>query len=93
MKNLFYVFLLLVGIGCASTPKQNISTPQSYIFPEDWLGTYEGELEMWNAEKGLLQTFKMRLNIAETDTTGRYLWYSKIDFNGKEIIKNYNWFF
>jgi len=90
MKHLFYLILLVFFWSCATTSKT--TTPVSYNFPDDWLGTYEGELEMWNAERGALQKFPMVVKITETDTANRYRWWSKVVFNGKDIIKDYNLF-
>ena len=92
MKQLFYLILLVFLWSCATTSTSTETKPETYNFPADWLGSYEGELEMWNAERGALQKFPMQVKITETDTANRYRWWSKMVFNGKDIIKDYNIF-
>ncbi len=83
------IVLVLVTLAACSSSKQ---TPleKTYQFPQDWVGTYSGSLEIWNAERNLIQSCPMKLRIASTDTTGRYTWYSEMVYNGNTIIKNYN---
>ena len=87
MKTILLCFCLSF-MACVSSNKT--TTIPSYTFPQDWLGSYEGELEMWNAEHGKLQTCPMKVQITATDTLGCYHWHSQIKFNGKNIVKNYN---
>ena len=46
---------------------------QSFNFPEDWLGYWEGELEIFNS-KGLQQTIPMALDHRKSDEDGVYIW-------------------
>jgi len=45
----------------------------SYSFPDDWVGHWYGDLEIYNAA-GLQQTIAMGLEILDTDSSGVYDW-------------------
>ncbi len=47
--------------------------PKEYIFPDDWLGQWSGELKIYKTE-GLKQTVPMSLDLSETDSIGIYTW-------------------
>lgn len=84
------IFILVVIVSSCATINSKKSTTTSYQFPQDWIGTYVGSLEIWNAKRGLVQACPMKLQIAGTDTSGYYTWYSEMTYNGKQITKNYN---
>lgn len=88
MKTLFFLCLafLCLHTACQST-KNTPSKPA--VFPDDWLGHYEGELKLINAERGQTMSLPMTVIISETDTLNRWNWYSKTMYQGKEIIKDY----
>ncbi len=44
-----------------------------YDFPNDWLGNWSGDLEIYNAQ-GLKQIVQMSLDLSTTDTAGIYTW-------------------
>lgn len=98
MKHLFLLAILIALQSCTSnttstennTTTNNDSTATTHnTFPEDWIGTYEGDLELINAQKGKTSTLPMTLTISETDSSNRWKWYSKALYNGQEIIKDY----
>ena len=45
----------------------------NYDFPNDWLGNWAGNLEIYNSQ-GLKQTIPMSLELSTTDTAGVYTW-------------------
>ena len=53
------------------TPVDNID--RTLVFPDDWLGYWEGDLHIYN-ETGLVQTLPMALDNAITEVEGRYTW-------------------
>ena len=52
---------------------KDMSSTKQYVFPDDWLGYWSGDLNIYNS-KGLKQTVPMSLDLAETDTLGTYTW-------------------
>ena len=56
-----------------TTPKVEISTNNSFSFPEEWMGYWKGELEVFKQNK-LVRTLPMALDHAFTDTSGYYKW-------------------
>lgn len=85
---------LVSACNTSQTPKEKKEDKQpvtkaSAKFPEDWLGTYEGTLELHNAKAGKTSELPMTVTISETDTANRWRWYSKALYQGKEIIKDY----
>lgn len=83
------LWLSLLFAACSPTLKNLDKTPSSTNFPEDWLGTYQGNLELFNAKKGKTMELPMTIIISETDTANRWHWYSKALYKGNEIIKDY----
>ncbi len=70
--------LILLNTSCNSSgseKKQNLELDDqnALIFPEDWLGYWEGELSIYN-QKGLSQKIPMALDHKSTDTLGTYGW-------------------
>lgn len=86
---LLFLSLGLFFTACKSTSKSLKNTPTSANFPEDWLGKYQGNLVLYNAQKGKTMELPMTVIISETDTANRWHWYSKALYNGNEIIKDY----
>lgn len=91
MKRFYAVLIVIITIlsSCATT-KDKTTPTNSYQFPQDWVGTYEGNLEIWNAQRGMVQSCPMTLYVSATDTVGRYVWRSEMTYNGNKIIKDYN---
>lgn len=64
--------LLLLLAACASTPTAPpADTPTQ--FPQDWLGSWEGEVVMYGPE-GERMRFGMKRIVAATDNPNRYSW-------------------
>ncbi|MEM9544536.1 MAG: hypothetical protein AAGA77_01115 [Bacteroidota bacterium] len=61
----------------SATIEQTISKDspieKTFAFPEDWLGDWSGELEIYDVT-GPKQTVPMSLQISNTDTSGVYNW-------------------
>lgn len=99
MKLVIILFLLTcLAIAACTPPYHNPShqqkspkhpTTSASTFPQDWLGTYKGTLELFQAEKGKTMELPMTIIISETDSANHWRWYSQTWFNGKEIIKDY----
>lgn len=91
MKLVVFLFLSfsLLFLACSPRARNLKNTPTSTKFPDDWLGKYQGNLELFNAEKGKTMELPMTVIISETDTANRWHWYSKVLYNGNEIIKDY----
>ncbi|BDS12261.1 hypothetical protein [Aureispira anguillae] len=98
MKIIVILFLLSCLAIAACTPpttdpskkeKKTIPNKTSAQFPEGWIGKYQGNLALINAQKGKTMELPMTLIISRTDTANRWRWYSKALYNGKEIIKDY----
>jgi hypothetical protein len=94
MKLLIFLFLSfsLLFANCSPTSQNLKNTPTSPKFPEDWLGKYQGNLDLFSAEQGKRMELPLTIVISETDTLNRWHWYSKALYNGKEIIKDYHLF-
>lgn len=50
-----------------------VNTDQKKLFPKDWLGYWEGDLEIFDST-GLKQKIPMALDISRTDSSGIYNW-------------------
>jgi hypothetical protein len=71
-------------------PKYTFDKPHTApTFPQGWLGEYQGELKLVNAERGEHMRLPMTVIISATDTVNRWRWYSKSVYQGREIIKDY----
>lgn len=88
MKTLFYLSLAFLCLLTACQTAKNTPTKPA-VFPDDWLGHYEGDLQLINAERGKTMSLPMTVIISETDTLNRWRWYSKTMYQGKEIVKDY----
>jgi len=89
MKHLLFIICgsVILAMGCSrknltSAAKNmvdnSISTDTTlakieYIFPDDWLGNWQGDLKIHNVN-GLKQTLPMELDLSETDVPGIYTW-------------------
>ncbi|WMX17227.1 MULTISPECIES: hypothetical protein [unclassified Aureispira] len=92
--NTLWLGIVLFFLACNPSSQKlhhskNLPSKSMAQFPEDWLGKYQGNLELFNAQKGKTMELPMTVIISETDTVNRWRWYSKAIFNGKEIIKDY----
>lgn len=86
-QSIFYVFCVVILHGSCSPKLESgkfldseqkliladSSTIGEYIFPDDWLGYWSGNLNIYNS-KGLKQTIPMSLDLSKTDTSGIYTW-------------------
>jgi hypothetical protein len=90
MRILVSIFALLLLAYTACKPlDKTTATEQKAVFPDDWIGHYQGDLELVNATRGKTMTLPMTLIISPTDTANRWRWYSKAIYQGQEIIKDY----
>ncbi len=67
MKYIFTFLCLLASYGLQA------QEDKIYQWPQDWLGSWQGQLEVRNAGKKA-QLYPMQLEIAMTDTAGRWHW-------------------
>lgn len=84
---LFPLFFVLLFLACNTTKNTSKKSPPK--FPEDWLGTYQGNLDIFDFKAGKTMSLPMTIIVSKTDTVNRWRWYSKAIFNGKDIIKDY----
>lgn len=90
MRILFSLFALFLLVYTACKPlATTTATEKKAVFPDDWIGHYQGDLELVNAIQGQTMTLPMTLIISPTDTANRWRWYSKAIYQGQEIIKDY----
>ncbi|MFK7797019.1 MAG: hypothetical protein AB8E82_06165, partial [Aureispira sp.] len=90
MRILFFIFTLFLLVYTACKPlDQTTATEEKAVFPDDWIGHYQGDLALVNAIQGQTMTLPMTLIISPTDTANRWRWYSKAIYKGQEIIKDY----
>ncbi len=71
MKNLSLIFFLFFPLVCWS---QEIQKDTTVIFPEDWIGKWEGVLHIFGP-KDTLQNIPMELKISENPENGRWNWF------------------
>ncbi len=85
----------------AISPKQNTQletsdTSEKLIFPDDWLGYWQGDLNIYGVT-GLKQSLPMALDNAVTDIEGEYTWAiiygqdtiaGRRDYSLKEVDKD-----
>lgn len=83
IKVLIFSFLLLGCTQSKELKKADFIYPKETRFPEDWLGYWEGDLEIYNAD-GLAQMIPMALDHQKTDTPG---WYKWAIIYGEDTIK------
>ncbi|MCP4437341.1 MAG: hypothetical protein GY810_00040 [Aureispira sp.] len=84
---LFLLILLSVLINACKTTKNSSKQP---IFPNDWLGTYQGKMEMYSPKNGKYMEIGLKMVISETDTVNRWRWQMFYDeFRGQKITKDY----
>lgn len=93
MKKIFLLLapILFVYLACHPINK-TATTPKKAIFPDDWIGHYQGDLLLVSAEEDSALRIPMTLIISPTDTLNRWRWYSKSVYEGKENIKDYRLF-
>lgn len=83
--NSLAIFLFLLN-SCQSIPKSD----KLPVFPEDWLGTYQGKIEMYNPKMGKYLDIGLKIVISETDTINRWQWQTYYDeFRGQKVTKDY----
>jgi len=87
-KMLCAILAVALLIGCTGS-KDNDLNKQTFHFPADWLGQYEGTLELWNAKKGQHMQLPMYVEISKMEEPHHYRWYSKSTYKGREIVKDY----
>lgn len=86
---LFFSVLVLVLDSCKIAQTTALPLKTTHPFPEDWIGTYRGTLQLVNAEQGTHMELPMTVSISTTDTVNRWRWYSKAIYKGKDIVKDY----
>ncbi len=64
MKKIWLLLLLIVSIS-------GVLTAQSVNFPDDFLGTYAGKLQIFGAK---IQEIDMKFELQKTDTAGKYIY-------------------
>ncbi len=79
---LYFLWFTLLLFGCSrkDIPKKERilidkmeSKESSVVFPNDWLGYWEGEVEIHDVN-GITQKLPIALDHQKTDTLGTYLW-------------------
>lgn len=82
MKKLMFILLIISIIGChskttsllsPSTEEINSTLAKNYTFPQDWLGEWTGQLNIYDS-LGLKNQIPMALNLSKTDTAGIFNW-------------------
>jgi hypothetical protein len=78
MRHIYLYSLIFCAfiISCSKVSKELVepaSIHKELKFPDDWLGYWQGTLEIYNAD-GLAQSIPMAMDHKLTDTTGVYLW-------------------
>jgi len=91
MKNLYilnsvFVILCLISCGTKNNIRLEPEKPEvDYKFPTDWIGDYEGVLDIYNA-KGKSMSVDMKLSIGVEDSLGYYPWILQY---GDQDIREY----
>jgi len=108
MKTIFYFVsfsVLLVLFSCKVAKKETIETrnidpkqtnkiSDKLTFPDDWLGYWKGDLNIYGSS-GLKQTIPMALDNSITETEGVYTWaiiYGQDTVKGRRdyVLKEYD---
>ncbi len=88
-KEGFVFIILLISFLACKTSKTTISLPtdsKTYLFPVEWIGIYEGQLNILGQEKGDTMKVDMELIIDQPDAMGLYPWVLKYN---KEDVRYY----
>lgn len=82
-KALIMFSVLIIMIGCKSK-KPIVVVPEiiNFDFPLDWIGNYQGDLEIFNS-RGDTVTVDMQLSIGHADNTGFFPWI--LSYNNDDI--------
>lgn len=89
-KILFKLVLLVIFLLLTKSCQVIHKTDRLPIFPDDWLGTYQGKMEMYNPIKGKYLEVGLKMVISKTDTIDRWRWQMFYDeFRGQKITKDY----
>lgn len=87
MKHICYISLMFCAFitSCSRgiLPEVSPAPVVPAVFPDDWLGYWQGSLEIYNHE-GLAQKIPMAMDHQLTDTTDVYLWAL---IYGEDLIK------
>lgn len=86
ITTLIPLLIVLFFFSCNTTQTTSKNPPK---FPDDWYGTYKGNLEIYNFAQGKAMTLPMTTIISKTDTANRWRWCSIVIYNGQEIVKDY----
>jgi hypothetical protein len=74
-RHLLFISLLLMCLGLsAQEPTQTEETEKIYAWPTDWLGTWQGSMKVRSVSSDKVQLYPMKLEVAETDTAGKWAW-------------------
>lgn len=86
-KSLTFLLFLILTLACKSTKKLStveVKNPE-FLFPVDWIGEYEGTLNIFNLTNSKRQV-RMRLYIDYPDAEGYYPWTLVY---GEEDVRKY----
>lgn len=86
-KHHFLISLILVSLLSACQTKKSVKhlqAPHVYSFPQDWIGTYSGKLNIWGIDT-VKQEIRMTLQIQEKDSLDQYPW--TIQYGEQDIRK------
>jgi len=67
------ISLIILGSWINVFARHQQDTVITYVFPDDWLGIWEGTLDIYKNQK-IVQTVPMTLEHLKTDTSGVYIW-------------------
>ena len=94
MKNLSILFIILLSFTFCKTQKSNYiedniktSNLKNDTFPKNWVGNYQGELQIYNVDS-IKMTAQMQLQISQK-TDSLYNWTIIYNINGKKDIRSY----
>jgi hypothetical protein len=80
-----FISLIILGSWINVCAGQYQDTVITYVFPDDWLGIWEGTLDIYKNQK-IVQSVPMRLEHLKTDSSGVYIWaiiYGEDKVNGR----------
>lgn len=91
LKQTYLLLVLLIitnGIFAQkNSVKENIESFKKESFPKDWVGNYQGDLQIYSVDS-IGMSLKMKLAITKK-TDSLYSWKVTYDFKGKEDIRAY----
>jgi hypothetical protein len=73
MDRIILIFLMVSGVLINVNAQHHQDTVIAYIFPDDWLGIWEGNLDIYKNQQ-IVQSVSMRLEHLASDSAGVYIW-------------------